>query len=500
MSDYEYADEGQTPPSHDHAGVQLAEIPKMRDALVAEAQNLLSRSTGPVLDPDAEQRYREIETELDALATRKTRMETIERAMSAYGGRNLEAGDGRRTPEFMQRVNPAFGPGAIDVSRRSAIDGARAAVGSQVAEGLSDAQKTSLDALLRANTDDLDGSYIARRMLITESDAYRSAFARTLEAGMHGRQALLDAEEIRALRALDHLQKRAASIGTDTAGGFGVPVLIDPTIILTAQGNPNDILSISRVVTITNDEWKGITSAGVSWSFDAEAAEVSDDTPVLAQPVVTTYKAQGFIPFSIEVGMDYPNFANEMAELLSEGYSDLLASKLTTGSGSGEPFGIVTALDANTNVEVVVTTDGAFGAVDIAKLWDALPNKYRSRASFLSSTDVMNEVRAFGNSGSGGANFSVNITQESIPHLYGKPYYTNDFMDDFTAVTTSANLMIVGDFRNYVVAQRAGMNIELVPHLFGASHRPSGQRGFYAWARVGADSVNDTAFRILENQ
>ena len=48
---------------------------------------------------------------------------------------------------------------------------------------------------------------------------------------------------------------------------------------------------------------------------------------------------------------------------------------------------------------------------------------------------------------------------------------------------------------------RPGMNVEFVPHLFTTgSNRPSGQRGLYAWWRVGADSVNDLAFRLKQNQ
>jgi len=45
--------------------------------------------------------------------------------------------------------------------------------------------------------------------------------------------------------------------------------------------------------------WKGVSSSGVTWSFGAEATEVSDDSPVLAQPSVTVHMARGFIPFSI---------------------------------------------------------------------------------------------------------------------------------------------------------------------------------------------------------
>jgi predicted phage gp36 major capsid-like protein len=41
------------------------------------------------------------------------------------------------------------------------------------------------------------------------------------------------------------------------------------------------------------------------------------------------------------------------------------------------------------------------------------------------------------------------------------------------------------------------MSIEFLPQLMGANGRPKGQRGWYAWYRVGADSVNDAAFRML---
>ena len=48
--------------------------------------------------------------------------------------------------------------------------------------------------------------------------------------------------------------------------------------------------------------------------------------------------------YSIEVGQDYPGFAAEMSRLLAEGYSELLVESFTTGTGTGQPTGIVTAL------------------------------------------------------------------------------------------------------------------------------------------------------------
>jgi HK97 family phage major capsid protein len=277
-------------------------------------------------------------------------------------------------------------------------------------------------------------------------------------------------------------------------------VLIDPTIILTGQETLNPFRRIARQVTITTNAWKGVSSAGVSWSYDAEAAAVSDDAPTLAQPEVTAHMARGYIPYSIEFGMDYPNAAGELSRAMEFGYQDLLATKMATGSGTNEPWGIFTALDANTNVEVVVTTDGSFGAVDIDKVWAALPERYRSRAQWVMNVDVENEIRAFG-SGTATSRFTVDQTREGITLLNGKPVNTTDYAPTFIGTTGAANILVLGDFSNFLIAQRAGMTTELVPHLFDVTNnRPTGSRGWFAYARAGSDSIVDNGSRLLQNQ
>ncbi|PZG53141.1 phage major capsid protein [Spongiactinospora gelatinilytica] len=451
-------------------------------------------------------------TELEEQRTEQLRLQEEERARQAdldrrrsavagFAARGTtEAGDGNldvRGVQVMQCVDPWDGADVRALPDLKARDKAlKALEDPSLTEHADDEQLARAIKVLRTRTRDCNGAHVARRLLITETEHYRNAFMKLITRA----HPVLTPEEQHAVEVYE--EYRAMSIGSDPGGGFGVPVLIDPTIMLVAQGSPNDILNLARVETITNDEWKGVSSAGVSWSFDPESAEVSDDSPTLAQPTVPAHKAQGYIPYTIEVGMDYPGFASEMSVLLDEGYRELLAQKLTTGSGTNEPTGVVTKLDATPASEVTVTTDGVFGAVDIYKLWDALPIKYRNRMpSWMSSTDVMNEVRQFGSGGSGGSNFSVNLTQESIPKLFGKNYYENDFMDDFTSTTGAANLVVLGDFKNYLIAQRAGMSVELVPHVFGnTNNRPIGQRAWYAWARVGADVINTAGFRLLQNQ
>lgn len=354
---------------------------------------------------------------------------------------------------------------------------------------LDERQMAKVEQLIRRRTSDSDGDKISRRMLVTETPAYRSAF---MKAVTQASPAFTPEEA----RAVDEF--RAMSIGTDTSGGFGVPVLIDPTIILTAQGSLNPFREIGRVETITTDEWKGVSSAGVSWSIDSEAAAVSDDTPTLAQPTVTTGMARGFVPFSIEVGQDYPSFANEIGTLLVEGYDELQASHFATGSTSSTNRGIVTALDADTTVEVVVTSDGIFQGADIGKVWTALPDRYKGNATWVMSHDVGTEVGGFGN-GSNISYFSVDLTGV-LETIRARPVRYSSYTGDFSGTTGASNLLVVGDFRNFVIAERAGMSVELVPHLVDVTdNRPTGQRGLFAWARFGSNAVNNKGFRLLQN-
>lgn len=337
---------------------------------------------------------------------------------------------------------------------------------------------------------------IARRVLVTENEHYREAWMK-LVTDPNSAYTLTD-EERQAVRAWT--EYRAMSEGTTTAGGFGIPVFIDPSIILTAQGSGNPFLTLAKQVDVNTNIWKGVSSAGVSWAFQSEGVAVTDSSPTLAQPTVQIYMARGFIPYSIEVGQDYPGFADEMQTLLAAGYDELLIDKFTRGSGTGEPNGIVTQLSANTNVRVRVTTSGALGQADPYAVWKAVPQRFRRNANWLMSVGVNNAIRQLGTANVFHA-FTQNLPAEWADTLFGKGVYESPYMNDVTTSTSATTeLAVVGDWSNYVIARRGGMSVELVPTLFDVTNnRPTGQRGWFAYARIGGNSVNDLGFRLLVN-
>jgi len=327
-------------------------------------------------------------------------------------------------------------------------------------------------------------SRIAKLCLATSSPEYLRAWAKVAS----GRGHMIAPEEQKAL-------ERAMSL-TDTAGGYLVPFQLDPTVIITANGSRNQIREAARTVVATGDVWNGVSSGAVAWSWDAEATEVSDDAPSFAQPSIPVYKAQGFVPISIEALEDEANVTQEVARLLSFGRDVLEASAFVSGTGTGQPTGIVTALTGTASV-VAPTTAETFAAADIYKLDGALPSRYRTGASWLGNRSIYNLVRQF--DVNGGAQLWERIGADVPPQLMGRPALEAEDMDASfdPAATGDNNLLVYGDFSNYVIADRVGMTVEFIPHLVGANRRPTGQRGWYAYYRVGADSVNDAAFRML---
>jgi HK97 family phage major capsid protein len=401
----------------------------------------------------------------------------------------------------------------IDRAKR-VVDGAHRRITSATGD--------KVHALLGAErTENFDPGYVARRLELTESDAYKRAFMRVLAAGQRSQPAILDPDEAVALRSFETLEgmydrgyraysdaniERAMSENVTTAGGFGVPILIDPSVIITSGAADVPLLRICRVEQVTNNLWQGISTAGMTWSYSTEGTEVSDNSPTLAQPTVRVHMAKGFLPYSIEVSMDVPDFMNQMSLILNSGYNDLLATKTMTGTGTNEPYGIFVAMSNSTSV-LTPTTDGQFGGQDIFATYAKLPERYRANATWVMSVNVQNAIRQFAANTTSvqSAYFTVDMTAGTF-RINEKPVVLTDYAPLSTGsvpgTTGLQNILMISDFTaSYVWAQRMGMSIEPLPALTGSGNRfPTGQRGLFAWSRNGGNSVNNRGSVLLQNQ
>lgn len=474
---------------------RLAEMTEQRDALLDELDAIAesaSQEERTQLNDIEEARASEIQgtddepgelpkldEEIETLRGRISELETVEKRRSESAG---------QVPQHTRTSHQADPYDVRDLTWMTPASELRARTLTAIekAEGdLDDSHRQRATELVERG-----GPTLARRILATGSPAYRSAFAKV--AG--GQPMLLDNEEREALT-------RAQSL-TNGEGGFAIPFTLDPTIIMTNDGAANPFRQVARVETITTDSWNGVASTGVSGGYAAEASEVGDDAATLTQPSVSPERWDVFVPFSFEIGQDWRNIEADVRMMVNEKRDEFDVVAFTTGDGTDEPTGIITALDG-TSSEIAPATAETFAVADVYGTEEALPPKYRrtgQQAKWMASLGTINTIRQFADDD--GHALLERLGAGTPRELLGYELYENSAMDsaaDINAAATADNfVLILGDWRNYLIVDRAGMNMELVPHLFATgNNRPSGQRGFLAWGRTGAGSLNDNAFRVL---
>lgn len=294
-------------------------------------------------------------------------------------------------------------------------------------------------------------------------------------------------------------ESRAALSTAAANGGYFIPFHLDPTVINTGNGTINPMRAISTVVTIAQNVWHGISSAGVTAEWTAEAAEWADASPTFAQPTITPHKANAYVTASFEVVQDAPNLAAEIAGMFSEAKDEQEAAAFVTGSGSDQPFGLVTRLAAITASRVAANTNAVFGLVDVFALINDLPARHQTGPSWLGHWAILNLVRQFGVGDVGHGAFWTDLGPGVPPQLLGASVFKSSEMTATLSAATASNddILVLGNFSRYTIVDRIGMETVYNPIVLGGNRRPTGEVGWGAFWRVGGDTTDNNAFRLL---
>ena len=466
--------------------------------------------------------HKRVLAELEARSTRVAALARTEPERGESGGRDLDQTRSRYTtgagPVLISRMSEAevynldsiranpFEPTARNDELRS-----RALRAVELAHFPDRVERefaqSHIEKLLNRSQDDesLEANAIAMRILLTGSQAYRRAFTKTLKAQLKRGFPSLNGDEQRAMDRVE--QFRAMSVGTGSAGGFAVPYTLDPTVIPTSSLSVNPFRAICRVEQITVLQWLGVTSAGVTASYATEAQAATDNSPTLAQPSMNMVRAQCFVPVSIELTQDWGQLQSELANLIQDAKDDLEAAKFATGTGTNEPTGLITG--------ATTTVTGGGGAAtfvvgDLYSVEQALGPRFRPRAQWIGNRFTYNKARQFDTAG--GANLVMYLPAglaNDVPRggnmgqtVLGYP--ANEASGMASALTTGSKILALGDPRYYIVVDRIGMDIEVIPHIFATvsganpvATVPVGQRGFYAFWRNNGRVLDPNAFRVL---
>ena len=401
---------------------------------------------------------------------------------------NLRRLEAIKDPRNMESATPAASlrtDSRLDYNERHR-DALRAVDEMHTGGEIPEAGALRLDDAIRADKVGHQSAYVAA----ASSPQYRSAFRKVLEHGAHAGNLLSDREREALHLAADASRALGLSAG---AGGYAIPIQLDPTVIPTSSGSLNPLRQIARVELAVGNHWKGVTSSGVTAAFAAEGTEASDNSPTLGSPDIYPEKAQSFVPFSIEVGQDWIAIEQELVRMFTDAKDLVEAEKFITGLGhaSSEPEGLLVGGTA------VVTTSATatIGVGDIYAVKEALAPRWQPRASWLAAPAYVDKVRRL--TGPGNTTEMPVYTDGPPVQILRKQAYEHSGMT--TAATSGASAITYGDFSQFLVVDRVGMQVEVVSHLFGtASGYPTGQRGFYCWWRTSSQCLNQAAFKTLK--
>jgi HK97 family phage major capsid protein len=330
---------------------------------------------------------------------------------------------------------------------------------------------------------------LARRILATGAPDYRKAFQMYVETSGESRAAAL-------------------AVGVDTTGGFSVPFAFDPTIIgIGAWTNINPYRAACRTVTISGtDTWQALTATAVVAAWATEAAAATEQGPTFAKPEFIAKRAHAFVTASYEMVQDRPDLAAELGTLFAEAKDNLEESSFTTGVGTTvNPQGMF--LDgAFTAIETV--TNNVYAIADVYALESGLPIRHRANGAWFFNRSVIHTTQGFETVRGelfGGTNYGSVGTVQTNPggntglRLLGYPVW--EVPTASALITTSGAIIgVFCDPRNYVILDRIGMSVKVIPDMLnGATPSfPTGEVGVYAFWRGTARVLNADAGRQIK--
>lgn len=391
-----------------------------------------------------------------------------------FGG---ESGDGARPYEM--------GPlGGLKSDAERVLEGAFKSA------GLSDGAAERAESLLKQGSEAERGT-AARWVKAAGDPAYLSAFAKLLKDPSRGH--MLWSGQEKAAYAEAKAVQTALKAGSITGNSELLPLNLDPTILLTSDGSTDPIRRIARVVQTVSNTWQGVTSAGVTAEWKSEGAQMTDAAPATDPAPIPVHFGDAWVPYSFELEMDAgPAWARDLGRLLADAADQLQAAAYLNGTGAGQPKGIRVALPAGS--KLASTTADVLVAADVVNVQNALPPRFQARAQWIANLATINAMAGFETTAG-----ALRFPELADSRLLRKPVHEASYMETAggTAAADNDDVLIYGDWSNFVIADRIGTTVEVVPHVVGVDGRPTGQRGVIMWFRTGSDVVVPNAFRML---
>ena len=257
---------------------------------------------------------------------------------------------------------------------------------------------------------------------------------------------------------------------------YFAPVLNEVNVIRTASGQPMDF-------TTFNETNKTASFVG------AQGSTITEDEMAFGTTSIAVHTAATMVKLSWELLQDNEfNIEGEMGRLLGERVGRLLESAYTNGTGSNEPFGIVTDAGAG----ITAASASVFTRNELVQLIHSIDPAYRARgAKFMFNDSTLSAIKQLA-IGSADARplWQPSIREGAPDTIDGFGYVINQAMDD---VATGDVPVIFGEFNCYYAREAGALSLRRLDERFADSL----VSGFLLYGRYGGKLVKSDAVKKL---
>ncbi len=299
-----------------------------------------------------------------------------------------------------------------------------------------------------------------------------------------GMQDLNDQERRVMQRRAAPVIQAAQSVGTTTAGGFLVPQSFSDRLEVALKYYSGVMENAEVIETDSGADmpWPTVNDTTQVGAILAENATISAQDVTFASVTLKAYMyTSKLIAVSLQLMQDsFFNMENLIADIAGERLGRIFNTHFTTGTGSGQPNGIVTAAASGKVGTTGQTTSVIYD--DLIDLSHSIDPAYRRGSKWMANDSSIKVVRKLKDSQNRPL-WEPSVQAGQPDTLLGYPVVTNN---DVAAMAANAKSILFGALNKYKVRRVRGMTLMRLNERYADAL----QVGFFAFARVDGNLID----------
>jgi len=276
--------------------------------------------------------------------------------------------------------------------------------------------------------------------------------------------------------------------GTPARGGYLVPEEFERQVVSDIL-EMNVIRPVSKVIRTAGDHKIPVAKTHSVASWMGEGAAYIESNPTFDQETLSAFKLGVIITASEELLQDSMiNVESYIGDEIARAFAIGEETAFCIGDGTTGPTGIFTSKGGNVGVTAAKVNEIA--ADELISLVYALKAPYRRNARFIMKDSTVGAIRKL-KDGNGVYMWQPALTNGQPDKLLGYDLLTSAYAP---AIEAGALVAAFGDFKNYWIADRAGLSIQRLNERYA----DLGLVGFRAYERCDAKVIMPDGIQLLK--